>query len=285
MTLEPPYAAGGFPWPADARLRKARLKELDTWNTGGLGDGSAWHPAPRVVIGEPVVVKGKADTRALMRVLRAEHYWTVRRCYDPALRDALKLDGRAVLALSLDAGGRVTKASTTRAKVPDTRRHKTSMPDKEVVGCWVRGLTGAALPRPRGGRATVALSIDVWPGDAPLPEASAEPRPGRADLDEVARRTAARLPELDACVAAGREEHPGAWGRLALRVDVDTEGTAGEIAQTESTFPVASVVACATRVLREVAWPPARGGVARVVVPLRAPPSRPPSSVDAGDDP
>ncbi len=271
-TLEPPYATGRFPWPDDPKARKAALKELEIWNTGGLGEGQAWHPAPRVVIGEPVLRKGKANTRELMRALRAEHYWTVRRCYDPALRGAPKLDGRAVLELSLDKAGRVLSAATSRARVPDTRQHKTSMTDEEVVRCWLRGLKGAELPRPRG-KATVAFSIDVWPGDAPLREVPAS-MPGSLPLDEVERLVTARLPELDACVAEARAELPGAWGRLPLRVDVDEQGAPHEIAETESTFPAPSMVACATRVLRTLTWPKARGGTARVTVPLRVAPPR-----------
>lgn len=226
------------------------------------------------MIGEPVLVKGKADTHELMRTLRADHYWTVRRCYDPALRDAPKLDGRAVVELVLDKTGRVTTAAQKRAKVPDTRQHKTSMSDREVVRCWLRGLTGAELPRPRTPKATVALSIDVWPGDAPLPETGAAAKPGKVELDEVARRVTAKLPELETCLVEARKERPGAWGRLALRVDIDERGAPGEIAETESTFPAASLVACATRILRELPWPAARGGVGRVTIPLRFSPKR-----------
>lgn len=274
VIVEQPHRTGSFPWPEGAKERKAKLKELETWNQGGLADGEAWHAAPRVVIGEPVVTKGKADAHDVMRVLRAEQYWTVRRCYDPMLRDSPKLDGRAVIEIVVDKSGRVTTATAKKSKVPDTRKHKTAMSNKEVVRCWVRGMTGIELPRPRSKSATMAFSIDVWPGDAPMPEVGATPKPGRIDLAVVKKRVDERVPDLTACLAAGWKEKPGAWGRLALRVDVGEDGAVSEVAETESTFPVPSVVACATRILRGLEWPKAQGGPARVTIPLRFAPMR-----------
>ncbi len=273
FVLEDLYLAGRYPWPGDPKARKGRLVELEAWNTGGLGADEKWHPAPRVVISEPVVKKGKLDTREAMRVLRREQYGAVRRCYDPELREHPTLDGRTVLSLSVARGGLVTSARPVKGGVPDPRTHKTAMPNRKVVACLAGAMKGATLPAPRKAPAVLLVAIDVWPGDAPLPEREAMPRQGSLDLAAASDVVRGLRPELDACVVPARTRHPGLWGRLALRVDVTSEGRAGEVAETESAFADPEVRRCVARVLEGASWPRPSGD-ARIVVPLRigAPP-------------
>jgi hypothetical protein len=277
LVMEAPYLSGSYPWPADAAERKARIEDLARWNDGGLAEGERWHPAPRVVIGEPVVKRGKADARALMRALRAEQYWTVRRCYEPELRLAPTLEGRVVLELSLGRDGVVRSARAVKANrgVPDTRKHGHAMPGREVPSCLASRLKGARLPAPRSA-ASMLVSIDVYPGDAPLPERDTPASAGRMDLDAARAPLASLRPALDRCLEEASRRRPGLWGRLALRLTVSPAGEVAAAAEVESTFPDPAAARCAASVARAARLPaptPAGSGAAVVLAVRWLPPA------------
>lgn len=274
LTIEPPYHAGAYPWPPEGPERKERIAELARWNDGSLGEDRKWHAQPRVVIGEPVVARGKADTRAVMRALRAEQYWTVRKCFDPRVAAQPDLEGRTLLSLKVNASGVVTAASLLKKgdkRIPDTRKFPRAMSDSAVTSCLAQGFSGISVPTPGKGSkgATLLVSIDVWPGDAPIPERDASPKPGRVPLATVADALEKARPALGACIDAATTREPGLWGRVALRVDVSEQGTTGDIAETESTFPDRKATACFVDVLRAIPWPEPKKGAARVVVAFR----------------
>lgn len=272
LQIEPVYLAAAYPYPTGSAERRERLVELERWNNGGLGESERWHAQPRVVIGEPVAGRSKADTKTLMRHLRAEHYGTVRRCYDAALRHEPELGGRVVIRITIGKSGTITAASSQGGRgVPDQRKHRTALGSAEVGRCIASGLRGAHLPGARGG-ATVSFSVDVYPGDAPLPEPDSRSSPSRLDLeaaDRVARGLAA---PLEACFVAGLTAHPGLWGRLALRLDLGANGAVTDGREVDSTFPSTTVRDCALDVVRAARWPTPQGDQARVVVALRWPP-------------
>ncbi len=272
LEIEPVYLATAYAYPAGAAERRERLVELERWNNGGLGDGEKWHPQPRVVIEEPVVSgRGKQDTRAMMRHLRAEQYGVVRRCYDAALRQDPELGGRVVMRISLSKAGVITTASAQGARgVPDHRKHRTALGSADVGRCIASGLRGAHVGGARGG--TFAFSIDVYPGDAPMPDLDTQPSPSRLDTAAADRVARSLAPSLDACFVAGRASQPGLWGRLALRLDVDARGAVQDAREVDSTFPSGSVRECAAGVLRQATWPAPDGDRARLVVALRWPP-------------
>ena len=245
--------------------------ELDRWNTGSLGPQRSWHPQPRVVVSEPVVAAGKADATGAMRALRAGQYVGIRRCYDRALRETPDLEGRTVLRLSVRRDGRVASARVVDSGrgVPDTRKFGKAMPDATVRSYLAQSFGTAHVPELRSKTATMLVAVDVWPGDAPLPEKPPGPLPGRVSLAEVEAQLAAKRATLMACFDQGRSRAPHLWGRLVVRFDVDGSGQASRVEETESTFPDRDVVRCVTEQVRQSSWPGATGGEARVLVAWR----------------
>jgi hypothetical protein len=229
-----------------------------------------WHAAPRIVISEPVVIAGKIDARGAMRKLRAEQYWTVRRCYEARLRDDPKLEGRTNLKLAIRADGGVSssKAIGREKRLGDSRKFGKDMSDKEVVRCIASGLRKASVPAPRTRTATLLVSIDVYPGDAPLPETSAPPLAGRADLDDVKKKLGKDEIGLSACFEDARKKHPGLWGRLAMRLDVAKDGDVTDAREIETTFPDSDTEACVEARLEAMTLA-APSSEARVVVAFR----------------
>jgi hypothetical protein len=227
-----------------------------------------------VVIEEPVLSKGKGSTRALLQKLRAEHYWTARRCYDPRLRERADLAGRVVIQMTQDGRGVVTRASARGGKgVPDRRKHRSTLQDAAVGACIAQRLVGASLPLPRKGGATSSFSVDLYPGDVPLPEPDTRLSPGRIDLGAVDRAAGLLAPLLGACFSEASARRPGLWGRLALRLAISPEGRVTEAQEVDSTFPDAGAVRCARAALESAVFPGASGEGALVVLPVRwAPP-------------
>lgn len=274
LTLEPAHHAAAPSLAPAGAARQEQLRELERWNQGGLGDGIPWHPVPRVVIEEPVLSKGKGDTKKLMKHLRAEHYWTARKCFDAQLREHPDLSGRVVLRATQNSRGVITQASARGATgVPDKRKHKTALKSATVGSCIASSLRGAALPLARKGGATFSFSVDLYPGDAPLPEPDNQTSPGRADLPAINLALARLAPALGACFEEASARKPGLWGRLAIRGELTEEGRLRSTGEVESTFPDTEATKCAQKRIEEANFPPPLEGTPLLVVPLRwAPP-------------
>lgn len=285
---EPLYHAGSYTLPSGAKEKRAALVELETWNHGGFVNGQKWHPVPRVVISEPSVQSGKVDRRSMMRVLRAEQYWTVRRCQDDALRTDPEMSGRAVLRLKVSGSGKIVDATPAKgATVADSRKHKKNMP-AAVAKCIADGLVGAKVTAPRSKNAVVLVAVDVWPGDAGIPQNEA-PATGRIDLVEVNKELDRVRGDLDRCFASA-DTVPAVWGRLAMQVEINEQAEITDVHEVESTFPRAETVQCVKQVLGKlvVKKTPTSGQRARVIVAHRfkqgSTTNRTGDMADPGDD-
>jgi len=273
LTLEPAYPAAALPMPPTGPERQQFLRELERWNQGGLGASERWHPVSRVVIEMPVI-QGKGDAPRLMKHLRAEHYWTARRCYEEQLREHPDLSGRVVLRLTQNARGVVTRAVSLGGKgVPDQRKHKTALKSAAFGACIASAFRGVTLPLARKGGATFSFSVDLYPGDAPLPERDTRPSEGRVDLAEIDLLVAAHAGALGRCFDEGERRHPGHWGRLALRLELGAQGQPEGLVEVESTFPDTETTRCVKERLGALRFPRPQGGTPRLVLPFRwAPP-------------
>jgi uncharacterized iron-regulated protein len=329
LSFEAPRAPGDFGLPKDSAPRRQALVELAVWNEGGRGPDTKWHPQPRVVISEPIVLgagsaqagskkagkkskKGSGkktggkpikkvdesadkaalpkrtggwDTHGAMRALRKYGYSGVRRCFDTALRDTPELEGRTVVDIQVDGSGHIVSAKTSRGRAPDPRKHQTGMSSGPVRSCIATALRSVAVPPAHGKRVSARVSVDLWPGDAPLP--AAEPPALQNSLPPAAFAPwfAAQRPAVEACFGSLAQREPNTWGRLVLRVDVDAEG-AVQASEFDSTFPDSATVLCVTKALAEASRSlPAHPTPSRVVLAMRlerttATASLPPPEVD-----
>lgn len=201
--------------------------------------------------------------------LRAEHYWTARKCYDAQLREQPELAGRIVLRATQDRRGKIIKVSPQKGGVPDKRKHKKRMTGTTVGTCIASALRGATLPLARKGGATFSFSIDLYPGDAPLPELDTKPSPVRIDLQSIQQKFLQMTPVLGACFEEASTRKPGLWGRLALRGELTQEGRLRSLQEIESTFPDTEAGKCVQKHLEQAEFPPPREGGSLVVFPMR----------------
>lgn len=229
---------------------------------------------------------GGWDTRGAMRALRKYAYSGVRRCFDAALRETPDLEGRTVVDIQVDGSGRIVSAQASSGRAPDPRKHQTGMKSGAVRSCIASALRSVAVPPARGKRVSARVSVDVWPGDAPIP--AVEPPPLASSLPPATFNPwlAAQRPAVEACFAKLADRAPGTWGRLVLRVDVAQDSTI-QASEFDSTFPDTDTTACVIRSLVEAPTKlPAHDTPSRVVLALRfaQPGANPSAAPPAADD-
>jgi len=247
VEIEAPYSALGHPELATEMLTLGRDAELLAWALGGSSDPDhpanrqGYHPATRVVI--DVSLQSRAPvgtTRRLVAKARRNGYWLMRACFETAerLHPARQREVRARLTLS------------SRGKVLAARLlEKSTTHEPAYTRCALQNLRrlnfDVELPR----KLDVEIHVEQWRGDAPLPpRAPAAERSFRLGSDAIAalRET---MPALRDCYRSELAKDRGLWGRLALRVEIGSEGDTTRVEQVETRFPNEAVVECARRVL------------------------------------
>jgi hypothetical protein len=266
FTLEPPRG------PFDRRRPEGRIEAsledqaLAVWNVGGNGDPDhvsnrpSFHPGARVLVGTTVLGgapqkprPGRLSAVGVLAQSRKNGYWSFRVCYEWGLRRDPSIKGSATLRFSIDSSGKVSYA----------RRMKSEL-DDDTTRCLLDATRSLEFsPRPPR-RVDVEASIQLWPGDAPVPSAlepphasdSDEPRPlptARPETRAVGLARAAVSVEsarhdFARCLEAGRARDGRLWGRIELSVRIAPEGRTADVVERDSRFPDSSVVECARQV-------------------------------------
>lgn len=296
-----PQLSVDLPYPLDARPRDpdpaqaaADDEELARWNVGGSSDPNSissqtsYHPGTRVVVdtrpakrraGAPPLPAPRGLTyQRVQAQTRSRGYWPFRSCFERGQREKKGPGGETRVAFSIGTRGKVTAA----------RLLDTKLENAASAACMVREVLKLDFsPAPRSKLRMVA-SIQVYPGDADLPAApdaavvASLPR-GDFDPEAVRARVTAKQAELDACFVDARRVDPALWGRLALSVILEMDGSVHRVTEVESHFPSASATRCAQVLLSGVVFPSVNGKPFSFVVPLRLAPN---PELDAlGDQP
>jgi hypothetical protein len=269
---------------------------LARWNVGGSGDAACvsnrpgFHVAPRVMVDTDVrsgrlpASQREAHGRELSRsgVLaqtRNRGYWPFRLCFEAGLRRAPKLKGKTTVRIVIGRSGSVASG----------RLVSTELDDREVASCLVAKARSLRFSPPPARKAEVDVSVDLSPGDAPLPGTAAAAAPDGApcnstfDARETAVALGAAVIPATSCYAEGISRDPKLWGRLGLRLDVAADGTLQGVREDESHFPDPRVTACVVSALANVRLPPPHGGPIRLGWGLRfgSPPVPAPAAASA----
>lgn len=266
ITIELPYKLGqrastAAPGP-DGEAERAR------WNRGGRGEAQdpppppEGHPLPRVII-DILRVKGPLPTREVQAIARRTMWIKVIGCYQLGAYKDQSLRGKTTVRIQASRSGKVTRSTMAG----------TSLPDASVAACLAREMKALELPGRKTGSAITA-TIQVHPGDDPMPPPESAVTPGEGSLapQEIARVLGEATPRLLACYKESLAVTPGLWGRLAVRLHVTSAGKVDEAFETESTFPDPRAVQCILRAARSLDFPKPAGGDLRFVAPLRLSP-------------
>ena len=286
-----PRISVDLPYPSDARPRAqdplqvaADDEDLARWDVGGSSDPNSsssqgsYHPGTRVVVDtRPAKRRASAPALPAPRGLtyqsvqaqtRSKGYWPFRLCFERGQRDKKGSGGETRVAFTIGTRGKVRAARLLDSELESTAS----------TSCMVREVLKLAFtPAPAGALKMVA-SIKIYPGDAELPvvpDAAVVASLPRGDFDPEAMRArvTAKQIELDACFDQARRADPALWGRLALSVILEMDGSVHRVSEVESHFPNAAATRCAQIVLSSVVFPSVNGKPFSFVVPLRLSPN------------
>ncbi len=268
VAIEPPYKPYERPRPEGIILAAGEDEKLARWNVGGTGDPefisnrTSFHPGARVVVNTRLIV-GKLPQHArrglsrggVLAQARSRGYWPLRVCFENALRRSADQHGKTVIRFTVGRSGRVTRAHLRHTDLDGLAG--------ECVRKAVEALT--FHPGPSAGLIALDLSVEFWPGDAPVPrarppEGAETDNPGVLDEEALVSVIAPAVADLEQCYRAGLARDPKLWGRLQVLFELSEDGTVTSMAEDESRFPDRGVRDCALRALRKLSFPaPAEG--------------------------
>ncbi len=290
VAAERAFVLGARPRPQGAVQASVADEDLARWNIGGNGDPNhpssraGYHPAPRVLVDVSIrsgslpkrsKTKSVFSEASLVAQTRNAGYWPFRICYEEGLRRDPALRGKTRVRFVVESNGHVKSE----------RMAFTELKDHAVAKCLsarVRSIRFSPAP-PR--RVHADTTIDLNPGDAPLPDSvraetasvtSGDPAGIKMDQGAVTNALEERLGKVTTCYEEALARDPKLWGRVAMLMDVDAEGRVLRAAEYESHFPDPAVPACTVEALRgAVVPPPPLSGAFRLVwgVKLGAPPA------------
>lgn len=289
VAAERAFVLGARPRPQGAVQASVADEDLARWNVGGNGDPNhpssraGFHPAPRVLVDVSIrsgslpkrsKTKSVFSETSLVAQTRNAGYWPFRLCYEEGLRRDPALRGKTRVRFVVESNGRVRSE----------RMAFTELKDHAVAKCLsarVRAMRFSPAPQRRVHADT---TIDLGPGDAPLPDSvraeaangtAGDPSGIKVDQGAVTRALEERLGKVTACYEEALARDPKLWGRVAMLMDVDAEGRVLSAAEYGSHFPDPAVPACAVEALRGALVPPCVSGAFRLVwgVKLGTPPA------------
>jgi hypothetical protein len=296
VDIELPYPIEGRARAQDPAQAAADDEELARWDLGGSSDPNAitnqasYHPGTRVVVDtRPAKRRGGAPALRAPRGLtyervqaqaRSRGYWPLRLCFELGQRDKKGDGGETQVAFSINTRGKVSAARLLDSKLGNA----------ESAACMVRALQKLEFTPAPASRLRMVASIRVYPGDAELPIApdaalaAALPR-GEFDPEAMRARVTAKQLELDACFREARRSDPALWGRLALAITLEIDGSVHRVSEVESRFPSAAATRCAQVLVSSLVFPSVNGKPFSFVLPLRLSPQTPLAKTGPDDGP
>lgn len=284
LAFEEPYPLDARPRAASALQAAADDEELARWNLGGTADPNypssqaSFHPGTRVVVDAELAgrhgtrqrargpVRGLSAERVQAQT-RSQGYWPFRLCFEAGQRENKGVGGETRILFTIGTRGNVSAARLLSSEL----HHRASS------ACLLAELRKLRFtPRPQRSL-DIVTSIRLWPGDAELPPVSAAPAPlvdttrgfDPATVRAIATR---KQPELSACFSEARRNDPSLWGRLALAVVLEVDGTVHRVSEVESHFPNSAAAHCAAATLSNVVFASVNGKPFSFVLALRVPP-------------
>ena len=240
VLLEPPYSALGHARLATEMLTLGRDEELFQWALGGSSDPAhpsnrpGYHPATRVVVDVQLLSRApQGSTKRLQRVARSTGYWPLRACFETAQRVAPKTERSARVRLTLGASGRVLGS---RSLAP--------MPERDYARCVLERLRGLDFTPGFTRKLDVEISVKQWPGHAPIPPRAPDNTPPVHLSSDASAALEGIAPALVACYEKGLAGDAKLWGRIALRLQLASDGAVQKAEPVETRFPNAEVVEC-----------------------------------------
>ena len=290
LSIEQPYPLDARPRAANPLQAAADDEELARWNVGGTADPNypssqtSFHPGTRVVVDthflgrRPTNPNGSSHGSSADRVqaqARSKGYWPFRLCFEAGQREKKGLGGETRIVFTIGPRGAVSAAHLVSS----------ALGNPSSSACLLDELRKLRFP-PRSRRIDVAASIRIWPGDAELPALSDGPpetidTTAGFDPAAVSARVVRRLAEFTTCFREAQRSDSNLWGRLALAVVLEVDGSVHRVSEVESHFPNANAARCAAATLSSIPFPSVNGKPFSFVLAMRLPPPKAVAQTDS----
>ncbi len=126
-------------------------------------------PVPKVRAGATTVA-GRLPPEVIQRIVR-QNFGRFRLCYEAGLKAKATLAGKVTIKFGIEKDGSISGVAADAGG--------TTMPDKDVVACVIRGFQGLGFPAPEAGTVSVVYPIMFSPPDDPPPKPAPPPAPRR----------------------------------------------------------------------------------------------------------
>jgi hypothetical protein len=293
VSVDLPYPALARPRAPDPAQAAAEDEELARWDLGGSSDPNSissqgsYHPGTRVVVdtrpakrraGAPALPppRGLSHDRVQAQT-RSRGYWPFRLCFELGQREKKGSGGETRVAFTIGTRGKVSAARLLDSKLENATS----------AACLVRELHKLEFTPAPASKLRMVASIKIYPGDAELPlipdaaVVAALPA-GEFDPEATRARLTTKQGELDACFAEARRTDPALWGRLALSVILEMDGSVHRVTEVESHFQNPGATRCAQILVSSLVFPSVNGKPFSFVIPLRLGPN--PAQKKTGSD-
>jgi hypothetical protein len=223
----------------------------------------------RAISSDPPTVKGNLDTEAVVGAVRENHA-RIAECYEQGLARDSGLAGRLVIRFTIQAGGKVSNASSGTPEFPDPI----------AANCIADVFRQITFASPQGGGATVFYPLRLEPaGRAPSSDAASgegkefgvEFSPvkvsGLLAPDEVQRTLETLRPRFAAC--GSRAPGEAVDGRIRIEFLIDSDGSVSNVLPDPTTTLPEKVASCVFITSYQVGYPTPTEGTVRVIAQLR----------------
>jgi hypothetical protein len=245
VLIEAPYSALGHPRLATEMMTLARDEELFQWALGGSADPEhvsnrpGYHPATRVVVDVQLLSRApKGAARRLLTIARSTGYWPLRACFETAQRAAPKPERSARVRLTLGGTGKVLGSRSMGPR-----------PERDYARCVLERVRKLDFTPGFSRKLDIDVSVKQWPGHAPVPPRAPDDSPALHVSPDTAASLEAVAPALTACYEQGLATDAKLWGRIALRLELASDGAVQAASPVETRFPRPDVVECARQAL------------------------------------
>jgi len=280
VLIERPYSALGHARLATEMMTLGRDEELFQWALGGSSapehpsNRLGYHPATRVVLDVQLLSRApKGSTARLLRLTRSHGYWPMRACFENAQRLAPKPERSARVRLTLSANGRVLGA-----------RSLGPAPEREYARCVLERVRALDFTPGFTRKLDIEVTVKQWPGHAPVPPRAPDGSPAPRVTSEDLAALEGLTPALTACYEKGLAGDAQLWGRVALKLELGSEGAVKRATLVETAFPNAEVSECARQTVLGARFTSA--GLAELTVAVRfGQPPAPPAGTPPAPSP
>jgi len=209
-----------------------------------LGSAQRWRSS--VSLGA-IEVEGELNTSTTEKLLR-RRMSRVQKCHEDALESGQRLEGSMTISLEIGEVGRVVAWEVSRSNLDSSSL-------ETCVGELFKRLR---FPRPRGGKATLAVPVTLDVSEDPRRLGSSAR--GKLDKSVIRRVVTRNTRSVKLCYERGLAKNPKLAGKVTMKFIVGPTGSVDSAVVADSTLGNSDVESCIAEQVKTWIFPEPQGG-------------------------